>query len=238
MALGIYKSSQGYWVRVMTAAFFGVLLLFTAGWAWNEAEAVSLPPRQWDLSLTNTSRADIAIGDTVTIERINDEGVSQAIGTATVTDFERFTSRGRSALSITDMTVSGEGENFGNADLVRATAMGGTGGSPDAGFSARVSSRTSIPVFPQLYLQGAAAGVVLLLGAGLIYVFCGVKANTCEFLIATDGEMKKVNWTTRKEIIGSTQVVIFATFLIAAALFGIDTVFSSFFSLIGVLEGV
>ena len=48
--------------------------------------------------------------------------------------------------------------------------------------------------------------------------------------------MKKVNWTTRKEVIGNTQVVIVAAFLIAAILFGIDNVFRWVFSEIGVLE--
>ena len=48
--------------------------------------------------------------------------------------------------------------------------------------------------------------------------------------------MRKVNWSTRKEIIGSTQVVIVAAFLLAAFLFGIDTAFAKFFQIIGVIE--
>jgi preprotein translocase SecE subunit len=57
-----------------------------------------------------------------------------------------------------------------------------------------------------------------------------------DFLIATDSEMKKVNWTTRKELIGSTKVVIFFVLLIAALLFTLDLVFGYFFQLIKVLE--
>ncbi|MBL4670604.1 MAG: preprotein translocase subunit SecE [Flavobacteriales bacterium] len=48
--------------------------------------------------------------------------------------------------------------------------------------------------------------------------------------------MKKVNWTTYREVKGSTIVVIVATFLIAGFLFGVDTIFSSFFRMLGVLE--
>jgi preprotein translocase subunit SecE len=62
------------------------------------------------------------------------------------------------------------------------------------------------------------------------------KPSTVEFLIATDSEMKKVNWTTRKELIGSTKVVIAFMFIIAMFLFTCDLLFGSFFHLIGVLK--
>ena len=62
------------------------------------------------------------------------------------------------------------------------------------------------------------------------------KAGSVDFLIATDSEMKKVNWTTRKELIGSTKVVIIFVILISALLFVIDIVFGYLFHLIRVLE--
>lgn len=62
------------------------------------------------------------------------------------------------------------------------------------------------------------------------------KASNADFLIATDSEMKKVNWTSRKDLIGSTKVVIVFMFLIALILFLIDILFSYFFYLIGVLK--
>ncbi len=43
-----------------------------------------------------------------------------------------------------------------------------------------------------------------------------------EFLIATDGEMKKVNWSTRKEVRGLPMVVVIASFLLAMIIFVID----------------
>jgi preprotein translocase SecE subunit len=48
--------------------------------------------------------------------------------------------------------------------------------------------------------------------------------------------MKKVNWTSKKELIGSTKVVIIFMLLIAFLLFGFDVVFGYFFHLIGVLQ--
>src|SRR5688572_17384544 len=62
------------------------------------------------------------------------------------------------------------------------------------------------------------------------------KPSNVDFLIATDSEMKKVNWTSRKDLIGSTKVVIVFMFLIALILFLVDIVFSYFFYLIGVLK--
>ena len=62
------------------------------------------------------------------------------------------------------------------------------------------------------------------------------KASVVDFLIATESEMKKVNWTSRKDLFGSTKVVILFMFLIAAALFVIDVVFGYFFFIIKVLK--
>ena len=58
----------------------------------------------------------------------------------------------------------------------------------------------------------------------------------CDFLIATEGEMKKVNWSTRKDIIGSTKVVVFVVIFMSVLLFVVDMFFMSFFSAIGILR--
>jgi len=60
--------------------------------------------------------------------------------------------------------------------------------------------------------------------------------NNVDFLIATDSEMKKVNWTSRKELIGSTKVVVFFMLTIAILLFVVDVLFGYFFYFIHVLK--
>ena len=55
------------------------------------------------------------------------------------------------------------------------------------------------------------------------------QADQRRFLIATDSEMKKVNWTSRKELIGSTKVVIGFMFMIAFLLFATRRRFRVFF---------
>lgn len=62
------------------------------------------------------------------------------------------------------------------------------------------------------------------------------RPRSAEFLIATDGEMKKVNWTSRRELIGSTKVVVFFMFFIAAVLFVYDIIFGYAFFLMKVLK--
>lgn len=62
------------------------------------------------------------------------------------------------------------------------------------------------------------------------------KPSNADFLIATDGEMKKVNWTSRKDLIGSTKVVIMFMFMVAIFLALVDVVFSYFFHIVGVLH--
>ena len=105
------------------------------------------------------------------------------------------------------------------------------------GFTAAVAGqpRTAF-AFSQVYLQGGFAGVVLLIGAILIYWHVAVRRPSVDFLVNTDNEMKKVNWSARREVIGSTWVVVAATFLISAALFVVDYLFSSFFGAVGVLQ--
>ena len=62
------------------------------------------------------------------------------------------------------------------------------------------------------------------------------KPSSVDFLIATDSEMKKVNWTTQKELMGSTKIVIGFVFVMAILLFSYDLFFQFLFWLFGVLK--
>ena len=78
--------------------------------------------------------------------------------------------------------------------------------------------------------------VVLLACAYLIFWLVGRSPGTVDFMIATEGEMKKVNWSTRKEIWGATKVVIVTVLALSFILFVVDIVFIVVFSTIGVLK--
>ncbi len=86
------------------------------------------------------------------------------------------------------------------------------------------------------YLQ---MGIPTLVAVGLgflVYWLVGRKRSTCDFMILTEGEMKKVSWSSRKEVIGSTKVVIFVVIAMALYLFIANYVFSFLFHWLGVLE--
>ena len=130
MAIGLYKSDQGYWTRTMSAVGMGVIGLAGAAWLWNE-----------------------------------------------------------------------------------------------------------LSIFNNPYVQGIGAGMLLAVVAVLTYWIYGANPRTVDFFVATEGELKKVNWSTRKEIVGSTWVVVTVALSIAVILFVVDIVFKEFFSAIGVLTG-
>ena len=95
----------------------------------------------------------------------------------------------------------------------------------------------TVNVKEPVYYQGAFGGGVLVLGGLILYWLIYIFPKTSEFLIATDGEMRKVNWSTRREIIGSTWVVIAISVIIATILLVTDLSFGWFFLRIGVLKG-
>jgi preprotein translocase SecE subunit len=76
---------------------------------------------------------------------------------------------------------------------------------------------------------------VVSIGLAWLFWYLMNKPGNVDFLIATDSEMKKVNWTSKHELIGSTKVVIFFMFLIALILFILDMYFTRVFYLLGVL---
>ena len=90
--------------------------------------------------------------------------------------------------------------------------------------------------FPPIYASAGAAVIVIGVFGVIGFWLVGRRARTVDFLVATEGEMKKVNWSTRQEVAGSTVVVI--CFAIGVSLFCklFDLIFVFFFSSIDVLE--
>ncbi len=75
---------------------------------------------------------------------------------------------------------------------------------------------------------------VLAVGLGLFVLWLINRPRPADFLIATEGEMKKVSWSSKKEIAGSTKVVIVTTFILAGILFGVDLLFIFTFKWMGI----
>lgn len=86
----------------------------------------------------------------------------------------------------------------------------------------------------RMWLQ-ATIPTAIVLGAGWLVLWAVNSPGPCEFFIATEGEMRKVNWSSKKELVGSTKVVVFVVLALAGFLFCVDLFFTWIFSLIGVL---
>jgi len=87
-----------------------------------------------------------------------------------------------------------------------------------------------------IYTQAVGAVIPIIVLGFLTFRWVGLKPKTVDFLIATEAEMKKVNWPTRREVIGSTGIVILFLATIVGLLLLADILFSTFFYNIGVLK--
>jgi len=70
----------------------------------------------------------------------------------------------------------------------------------------------------------------------LVFRLVGQSKAAVNFMIATEGEMKKVNWSSRKEVFGATRVVIVMVMALAFFLFVMNIAFILLFRSIKVLK--
>ncbi len=211
---GIYKYGYGYWVRVCTAIAIGILALAAAAWAWNQVTGLSLPSKSHVLALEASRSAEgpaFTAGQPIELMGINADNQQIVIGSTTVVGSP---DRG---LEVAKPQMLAE-HNLRDTRLIRASATSGAA----APAAVTVSRITDIPVVQPVYVQAGVAGFIMLVGLWFIFRYVGTKPSSVEFLIATDEEMRKVNWSTRKIIVDSTKVVVAATFLIAGFIFVLD----------------
>ncbi len=219
MSLGVYKPGQGYWTRVLTAVGMGALALSGALWLYQQIAAYPVPQSTWALRVSATEGAP-ASGQALTL--YGDVNGTTPIGTATLSAVQPSGNEVR----ISSIVM---GEKMTPSTILRVAESGGA-------FAANVSERRGMPDFPVIYLQATGAAVIIVLSAIFVYWLVAIRGRTNEFFIAVDNEMRKVNWSTRREIIGSTWVVIGVSFGIALTLFLVDNLFSTFFRWVGVLD--
>jgi len=71
--------------------------------------------------------------------------------------------------------------------------------------------------------------LVVFVAAGVLIYWLLNKPSVADFLIAAEGELKKVNWSSRKEVAVSTFVVILVVVVMAMLLGATDLVFQVVF---------
>ena len=77
---------------------------------------------------------------------------------------------------------------------------------------------------------------VLVVVAAAVMFWIVNRPRSADFMIATEGEMKKVSWSSRKEVVGSTKVVIITTLILTSILFAVDLLFVQVFRWVRVLQ--
>lgn len=99
---------------------------------------------------------------------------------------------------------------------------------------ARWEFKPARPVPYALYIHYGVPVLMLAAGALGIYLLMNMP-RLADFLIATEGEMKKVSWSSRAELVGSTIVVIVTVALLGILIYVADFVWITGFKLVGVL---
>ncbi len=222
MALAIHKPGQGYWVRMLTAAIIALLSISLAMFLWNQAPAVvdRLPKQLWNAGLAPGVTANIPAGTAVNLLAApTATAPAEIIGTGLLT-----------ATTSTTVSLDNVKLNQGKDGSQIATL------SPVDGGTALpiVRPQGEPPVQPQL-VGGALLASVLLLGAILGYWIAGIRVGTVEWLIACDFEMKRVHWSSLREIMSNTTIVIGACVVLTLIIYAADLSLSSFFRAIKLL---
>ena len=90
--------------------------------------------------------------------------------------------------------------------------------------------------FEPTYVRVVVMLITALVVAWFGWMIIGTRRKSVEFLIATEGEMRKVNWSSRREVELSTRAVIGLTIIIAVYCWAFDVGFASIFRWMTVLR--
>ena len=179
-------------------------------------------------------------------------------------DDERF--EGAESRDDSDLTAGSDGNGGPPDDVATSSGDRGGGGhkptssaggpgffavyKPGQGYYTRLGTAIgggAIVVFGAHYVYGqlgrfspavelGVPSILLAVLGVVLFWIAGSNRKSNDFFIATEGEMKKVSWSTKKEVIGSTKVVLAFTFMMALFLFIVDGTFIVFFSSVDVLQ--
>ena len=87
-----------------------------------------------------------------------------------------------------------------------------------------------------IFLSWGIGGLFVALCCPFIYMLTARNVTSVDFMVATETEMKKVSWPTRREVTSSTIIVIFTSVVIALFCFVFDQAFFFLFVQLRVLE--
>jgi preprotein translocase SecE subunit len=231
LAFDIYKPGQGYWTRVLSAAGAAILVLSGVYWVVTDRLAIYDFTKDWDHTISvkdqKVTQKNTAIktwGLNLPEKQADPDNVESGV---------RVILRSRSPLRLAglennDLITQLNGKPVTNvADLLSALE----GVKINQAFTIEVVRAHSINLYVQI-----SAGLLILLASAFVLFRVFNRHNIVDFMIATEAEMKKVNWPSKSDVIGSTWVVICGTFMLALLMFVVDFIFIWLFTYIEILN--
>ena len=229
--LSIKKYGQGYYTRLITAAAVGLLIMLCLTQA-----ADSLTSTSWVKNVEKTIAINVSKQVQGTTEA-NGRDIFKALG---IGDLEAVTGK-TNQLKIKNNNV--RSSQFQSLDLITkingkpivVTKEGGVKEFFNSHDELSISSPVSITILrPEN--QDFIVRASVLGGGAFVFGFIAfglMNSNKAvDYMIATEAEMRKVNWPPTSEVVGSTWIVICGTFLLVGLLFFSDVLFQWAFSFI------
>lgn len=250
--LSAYKPNQGYWTRVISAVAAATLVLAGIAWLLRTMEG-------WDVW-----KIEAPESITITVDqRVLGQDPASAVAAFGIQNPEVYAPdapviEGDEAVDLSALSRGVEvgriraGSPVASAGVIRGEVITAVNGQPvvtesqlsQALLGAVGSTNEPVTLAVDIirfndvliYAQAGVAVVIIAL-TGIILWFVLNKPRIADFLIATEIEMRKVSWPSRREIIGSTWIVICGTLMMVALLFTVNLGFTWFFQRIGILAG-
>jgi preprotein translocase SecE subunit len=241
-----FKSQQGFRVRLGTIV--GILLIVVAGlWTLYSHGTLARLPVNWSLNVPFTGRTVIdttAFGNN-TVDKFRLKELREKFGDANPLVVDKYALRdfnrdklsnnvlviepGATTLPVSEVVTQSDVEEA--AKELRARASFDPSELPK---TEPVPPVFGSETYTTLLLLPLVQYTLLFLLAGLALWVAWRVVNYpafADFLIATEAELNKVSWTTRRKLVQDTIVVLVTVFLMAVYLFAMDQAWSQLLSL-------
>lgn len=227
-----YKKNQG--LRVRRGTMLGLLILAGCGvYTLLIHQTLVTGPRDWEIPIPYTGKVTVVRpGDTgLRAGEVMSAAEVDALNKELIENKVRITNPGDSDFKVNEVKPKEEFERV-DAQLKEQKKLQPTKSEP---IVAEVKSYPRLTLLPDVMYT---LPIILALSA-LWFSYRVVNYPTfADFLIATEAELNKVSWTTRRRLVQDTIVVLVTVFLLTTFLFLVDLLWSQVLSskAIGVLK--
>ena len=242
MASAIYKPSQGYWTRILTAVGVGMIVLAGIVWLTDQLSAIGTNTTlsykydrfvtgvdAWANAVKNPAAGFTTYGGVATDRSASQGPPSQVTLTDKATGKHYTLSPDELAAAVNSIPRTA---SDGPAIQITGSDVSFVQDKPDTR-SVDVGM-TTFARRNMTYIKLVVALVIVI--ATIVFLYWFYRSEPVgDFMIATEAEMRKVSWPDRRETVVSTWVVIVGTFLMAIMLLAVDVLFTKFFIWIKVL---